>query len=232
MAAGETQYTHSQGLIELREALCQHYWEKYRVRVTPEQFIVTSGTSPAMILIFGALLDPGDEMLLPNLHYACYPNILKLVDAVPRYVPVREEDGFQLNPAELGPYLTPRTKAVLVNSPGNPTGTLASAANLARLAELGPYVISDEIYHGLVYEGKEHSILEFTDRAFVINGFSKVYAMTGWRLGYLIGAAGFHPALAKIDAEFLHFGQPLCPTGRDCGPDPGRRRDRGHAGHL
>jgi len=209
MAAGETQYTHSQGLIELREALCEHYWEKYRVRVTPEQFIVTSGTSPAMILIFGALLDPGDEMLLPNLHYACYPNILKLVDAVPRYVPVKEEDGFQLNPAELGPYLTPRTKAVLVNSPGNPSGTLASAANLARLAELGPMVVSDEIYHGLVYEGKEHSILEFTDRAFVINGFSKVYAMTGWRLGYLVAPPDFIRPLQKLMQNFFISANPF-----------------------
>jgi aspartate/methionine/tyrosine aminotransferase len=209
MAAGETQYTHSQGLIELRETLCQHYWEKYRVRVNPEQFIITSGTSPAMILIFGALLDPGDEMLLPNLHYACYPNILKLVDAVPRYVPVKEEDGFQLDPAELGPYITPRTKAVLVNSPGNPTGTLTSAANLARLAELGPYVISDEIYHGLVYEGKEHSILEFTDRAFVINGFSKVYAMTGWRLGYLVAPPDFIRPLQKLMQNFFISANPF-----------------------
>ncbi|MFZ5448798.1 MAG: pyridoxal phosphate-dependent aminotransferase [Thermodesulfobacteriota bacterium] len=209
MAAGETQYTHSQGLIELREALCEHYWERYRVRVTPEQFIVTSGTSPALILIFGALLDPGDEMLLPNLHYACYPNILKLVDAVPRYVPVREEDGFQLNPAELNSYLRPRTKAVLVNSPGNPTGTLASAANLARLAELGPYVVSDEIYHGLVYEGQEHSILEFTDRAFVINGFSKVYAMTGWRLGYLLAPPDFVRPLQKLMQNFFISANPF-----------------------
>ena len=162
-----------------------------------------------MILIFGALLDPGDEMLLPNLHYACYPNILKLVDAVPRYVPVKEEDGFQLNPAELGPYLTPRTKAVLVNSPGNPSGTLASAANLARLAELGPMVVSDEIYHGLVYEGKEHSILEFTDRAFVINGFSKVYAMTGWRLGYLVAPPDFIRPLQKLMQNFFISANPF-----------------------
>jgi aspartate/methionine/tyrosine aminotransferase len=209
MAAGETQYTHSQGLIELREVLCLHYWEKYRVRVTPEQFIVTSGTSPAMILIFGTLLDPGDEMLLPNLHYACYPNILRLVDAVPRYVPVKEEDGFQLDPAELSTYLTPRTKAVLVNSPGNPSGTLASATNLARLAELGPMVISDEIYHGLVYEGKEHSILEFTDRAFVINGFSKVYAMTGWRLGYLLAPPDFIRPLQKLMQNFFISANPF-----------------------
>jgi aspartate/methionine/tyrosine aminotransferase len=209
MAAGETQYTHSQGLVELREVLCQHYWERYRVSVQPEQFIVTSGTSPAVILIFGALLDPGDEVLLPNLHYACYPNVLRLVDAVPRYVPVREADGFQLNPEELGPYLTPRTKAVLVNSPGNPTGTLMSAAHLARLAELPPYVISDEIYHGLVYEGQEHSILEFTDRAFVINGFSKVYAMTGWRLGYLLAPPDFIRPLQKLMQNFFISANPF-----------------------
>jgi aspartate/methionine/tyrosine aminotransferase len=209
MAAGETQYTHSQGLLELREALCQHYWEKYRVSLQPEQFIVTSGTSPAMILIFGALLDPGDEVLLPNLHYACYPNVLKLVDAVPRYVPVREEDGFQMHPEELGPYLTPRTKAVLVNSPGNPTGTLMSAAHLARLAELGPYVISDEIYHGLVYEGQEHSILEFTDRAMVLNGFSKFYAMTGWRLGYVLAPPDFIRPLQKLMQNFFISANPF-----------------------
>ncbi len=232
MAAGETQYTHSQGLMELREVLCRHYWDKYRVSVEPDQFIVTSGTSPAMILIFGALLDPGDEVLLPDLHYACYPNVLRLVDAAPRYVPVKEEDGFQMNPAALGPYLTPRTKAVLINSPGNPSGTLMPPDWMARLADLGPYVISDEIYHGLVYEGQEHSILEFTDKAFVINGFSKLYAMTGWRLGYLLAPPGFHPPPAEIDAEFLHFGQPLCAAGRHCGPDPGRGRDRSHAARL
>jgi (5-formylfuran-3-yl)methyl phosphate transaminase len=209
MAAGETQYTHSQGLIELREALCQHYWEKYGVRVQPEQFIVTSGTSPAMILIFGALLDPGDAMLLPNLHYACYPNILRLVDALPNYVPVKEEDGFQLNPEEVGPYLTPRTKALLINSPGNPSGTLMPPAWMARLAEMGPYVISDEIYHGLVYEGKEHSILEFTDRAFVINGFSKVYAMTGWRLGYLLAPPDFIRPLQKLMQNFFISANPF-----------------------
>ena len=125
MAAGETQYTHSQGLMELREALCQHYLGQVPgVRLSPEQFIVTSGTSPAMILIFGALLDPGDEVLLPDLHYACYPNVLRLVDAVPRYVPVQEEDGFQLNPAELGPGSRPAPRRCIINSPGNPTGTL------------------------------------------------------------------------------------------------------------
>ena len=99
MAAGETQYTHSQGLMELRQALCRHYWDKYRVSVTPEQFIVTSGTSPAMILIFGALLDPGDEVLLPDLHYACYPNVLQ---AGGRGAPLRAGRGGRRLPVEPG----------------------------------------------------------------------------------------------------------------------------------
>jgi aspartate/methionine/tyrosine aminotransferase len=209
MAAGETQYTHSQGLIELREALCQHYLEKYGVRLSPEQFIVTSGTSPAMVLIFAALLDPGDEVALSDPHYACYPNFLRLVDARPHYVRVREEEGFQFQPEELKPHLTPRTKGIIINSPANPTGTLLTPERLAQLADLGPYIVSDEIYHGLVYEGKEHSILEYTDRAFVINGFSKLYAMTGWRLGYLVAPLEFVRPIQKLMQNFFISANPF-----------------------
>jgi aspartate/methionine/tyrosine aminotransferase len=125
------------------------------------------------------------------------------VDAAPCYVPVREEEGFQFRPEELGPYLSRRTKAMIINSPANPTGTLLSARRLAKLAELGPFVVSDEIYHGLVYEGEEHTILEFTDRAFVINGFSKLYAMTGWRLGYVIAPLDFVRPLQKLMQNFF-----------------------------
>ena len=230
MAAGETSYTHSQGLLELREALSRHYLEKYGVGVKPEQFIVTSGTSPAMILIFAGLLDPGDEVLLTDPHYACYPNFLKLVDATPRYVPVTEEEGFQFRPEELGAYLSPRTKAVIINSPANPTGTLLSPERMARLAELGPYIVSDEIYHGLVYEGKEHTILEFTDRAFVINGFSKLYAMTGWRLGYLIAPPDFIRPLQKLMQNFFISANPFVQRAgivalTQAGAEIGRMRD-------
>ncbi|MDD2903747.1 MAG: pyridoxal phosphate-dependent aminotransferase [Syntrophales bacterium] len=209
LAAGETHYTHSQGLLELREVLCAHYQEKYGVKLSPEQFIVTSGTSPAMVLIFAGLLDPGDEVLLTDPHYACYPNMLRLVEAVPCYVKVREEDGFQYRPQELGPYLTPRTKAMIINSPSNPAGTLLSQEDLAALAEQGPFIVSDEIYHGLVYEGKEHTILEFTDRALVINGFSKLYAMTGWRLGYLIAPLDFVRPLQKLMQNFFISANPF-----------------------
>jgi len=203
MAAGETQYTHSQGLLELRESLCAHYLAKYGVDLSPEQFIVTSGTSPAMLLVFAGLLDAGDEVLLTDPAYACYPNFLRLVDAIPRWVPVREEEGFQFNPEELASYLSPRTKAMIINSPANPTGTLLPPERLRRLADLGPYVVSDEIYHGLVHVGQEHSILEYTDRAFVINGFSKLYAMTGWRLGYLIAPRDFVRPLQKLMQNFF-----------------------------
>lgn len=203
MQRGETQYTHSMGLLELREAICQHYEAHYKVRLTPERIIVTSGTSPAMLLILAVLLDAGEEIVLTDPHYACYPNFVRLVDAVPRFMPLREDEGFQVNPRELARCLTPRTKAVLINSPANPTGTVLTRENLQEIAALGPYIISDEIYHGLVYEGQEHSILELTDRAFVINGFSKAYAMTGWRLGYLIAPLEFMRPLQKLMQNFF-----------------------------
>ncbi len=203
MQRGETHYTHSMGLIELREAISAHYRQAYGVDVGPDRIIVTSGTSPAMLLIFAALLDPGEEVVLTNPHYSCYPNFVRLADAVPTYVPVREDTGFQVEPAEMARAFTGRTKAVLINSPANPTGTVLSPDRLREIASLGPYVISDEIYHGLVYEGREHSILEYTDQAFVINGFSKLYAMTGWRLGYLIAPPEFIRPLQKLMQNFF-----------------------------
>jgi len=209
MAAGETQYTHSQGLPELREALCVHYRERYGVHLSPEQFIVTSGTSPAMLLIFAGLLDPGDEVILTDPAYACYPNFLRLVDAVPRRVPLREEEGFRLPVEDMPRFLGPRTKGIIINSPSNPTGMVLPPETLAELAGLGPYIISDEIYHGLVYEGREHSILEFTDRAFVLNGFSKLYAMTGWRLGYLIAPKDFIRPLQRLMQNFFISANPF-----------------------
>ena len=203
MQRGETQYTHSMGLLDLRQAICRHYEEKYGVSLTPERIIVTSGTSPAMLLILAALLDPGDEIILTDPHYACYPNFVRLVDGVARYAPIREEDGFQVHHRDLATRMSPKTKALLINSPANPTGTVLTRESLREIAGLGPYVISDEIYHGLVYEGQEHSILEFTDRAFVINGFSKAYAMTGWRLGYLIAPPEFMRPLQKLMQNFF-----------------------------
>ncbi len=201
MLEGKTRYTHSQGVRELREAISEHYLQKYHVEVDPDRIVVTSGSSPAMLLLFAALLDPGDEVILSNPCYACYPNIVEFVDGRPVEVPVFEEDGFQYRPREIEKRLSARTRAIIINSPSNPTGNLLEPEvmeEIASLAGKGLYVVSDEIYHGLVYESREHSILEFTDRAFVINGFSKLYAMTGWRLGYLIAPPEFIRPVQKM----------------------------------
>jgi aspartate/methionine/tyrosine aminotransferase len=200
---GKTRYTHSQGLLELRQAICEHYLKRYGVEITPEQVIVTSGTSPAMLLIFGALLEAGDEVIISDPHYACYPNFIRFVDGIPVRVPVAEEDGFQFRPEEIRRMVSPRTRAIFINSPANPTGNLLSPERMAEIAKLGPMVISDEIYHGLVYEGEEHTILEYTDESFVLNGFSKLYAMTGWRLGYVIAPSRFVRPMQKMQQNFF-----------------------------
>ncbi|HMK65459.1 MAG TPA: pyridoxal phosphate-dependent aminotransferase [Thermodesulfobacteriota bacterium] len=200
---GKTHYTDSRGLIELREAVAQHYGRQYGVTASPEQVLITSGTSPAMFMLFSALLEPRQEIIISDPHYACYPNFIQFVQGKPVRVQVYEEDGFQYRPEEIGKKIGAETKGIFINSPSNPTGTLLSAERMQALARFDPYIISDEIYHGLVYGEQEHSILEFTDRAFVLNGFSKLYAMTGWRLGYLIAPREFIRPLQKIHQNFF-----------------------------
>jgi (5-formylfuran-3-yl)methyl phosphate transaminase len=200
---GKTHYTHSMGLPELREAIAEYYGSRYGVKINPDQILVMSGTSPAMLLLFMSLLEPGDEVVLPNPYYACYPNFVRMVEGNPVFVNVYEEEGFQYRPEEIRSLMNPNTKAIFINSPANPTGNLMNPERMKAIAELGKMVVSDEIYHGLVYEGKEHSILEFTSQAMVINGFSKLFAMTGWRLGYVIVPPDFVRALQKLHQNFF-----------------------------
>ena len=195
---GETHYTHSLGLLELRESICEHYFDTYNVSVSPDQVIVTSGTSPAMLILFATILERGDEVIISDPHYACYPNFIRFFEGVPVSVNVYEEEGFQYTPEAIREKISQRTKGIIINSPSNPTGNLLSAQRMAEIASLGVPIISDEIYHGLVYEDREHSILEFTDNAFVFNGFSKKYAMTGWRLGYLIAPKFYIRSMQKL----------------------------------
>lgn len=200
---GLTHYTHSLGDLELREAICRHYEKTYGVFIKPEQVVVTSGTSPAMMLVFSSLLERGQEVVLSDPGYSCYPNFISFLGGVPVRVPVYEKDGFQPRAEAIRERIRDQTRAILINSPSNPTGNLLSEENMKAIAGLGPYIISDEIYHGLVYEGKEHSILEFTDHAFVLNGYSKLYAMTGLRLGYLIAPERFVRPIQKMQQNFF-----------------------------
>ena len=200
---GYTHYTHSMGIVELREAICEYYHDTYGVSVHPDQVVITSGTSPAMFTLFAVLLDEGDQVIISDPHYACYPNFIKFMQGEPVTVPVFEEDGFQYKPEDIEKKITSRTRAIFINSPSNPTGNLLSKKRMEAIAQFSPYIISDEIYHGLVYEGAEHSILEFTEHAFVLNGFSKLYAMTGLRLGYLIAPRPFIRPIQKVQQNFF-----------------------------
>ena len=183
---GATHYTHSLGDPQLREAISEFYKQEYNVNVDPECVVVTSGSSPAILMALMLLCQVGDEVIMSNPGYPCYRNFALACHAEPICVPLHAECDFQYNIDDIKAKITDRTKAIFVNSPMNPTGTLVSDEVYKELATLNIPIISDEIYHGLVYEGKTSTILEFTDNAFIVNGFSKRFAMTGLRLGYLI----------------------------------------------
>ncbi|MGD9824576.1 pyridoxal phosphate-dependent aminotransferase [Desulfobacter sp.] len=207
LAQNETCYTHSLGDLRLRRAISDYHKRIYGTIVAPGQILVTNGTSPAMLLVFSALLDPGDEVIVSDPHYACYANFIRYVQGEPVFVKVHEQDGFVFTPEAVREKITPKTKAIFINSPSNPTGTVIPEARIRQIVEVarehGLYIVSDEIYHGLTYEGKDHSIMEFTDQAFVLNGFSKLFAMTGLRLGYLIAPQKFVRALQVLQQNFF-----------------------------
>lgn len=211
MAEGATSYTHSLGLLELRQEICRHYRDYYGVKIVPEQVMVSSGTSPLMLLLFSTLLEDGDELILSDPGYACYPGFVKFSGGTPVLLRTAAEDGFQPRLDQVRPLITDKTRGLLINSPSNPAGSILSGEDMRRLAELPIPIISDEIYHGLTYQGDEHSILEFTQDAFVLGGFSKAYAMTGWRLGYLISPLSCMRTLQTLHQNFLicanHFVQ-------------------------
>lgn len=230
---GHTHYTHSLGIPELREAISDDYRQRYGVSVDPGRIIITQGTSPAMFLLFSALLEKGDSVITSNPAYACYNNFIEFAGGTSTAVPVLEEDQWQYRVAAVRDAIEERTRAVLLNSPANPTGTLLSPERMQAVCELaderGLHVVSDEIYHGLVYEGKEHSVLEFSDRAFVFNGFSKLYAMTGWRLGYLIAPQKYVRALQIACQNFFISANSMAQWAgvaalREAGPDVERMK--------
>lgn len=186
LTSGKTHYTHSLGSAELREEIARFYTREYSVTVDPGCVVVTSGSSPAILIALMTLCPSGDEVIISNPGYACYRNFILSIGAVPVEIPVHAENNFEYDHEDLKTAITPKTRAIFLNSPMNPTGTLARDEALRLLADTSVTIISDEIYHGLVYEGRTRSMLEFTDNAFVVSGFSKRFAMTGFRLGYVI----------------------------------------------
>lgn len=198
-----THYTHSLGDPELRAEIASLYNREYGVNVSPDRILVTSGTSPALLLVTILLCSPGSEVILSNPGYACYKNFVLAAHAKPVFVDLDPAKGFEYNIDDIKSKINSNTAAIFINSPMNPTGAILSEKFMRELATLGVTVVSDEIYHGLVYEGKAHSMLEYADDAIVLNGFSKRFAMTGLRLGYLIAPQKYMAALQKMGQNFL-----------------------------
>jgi len=180
--------------------------------VHPDQVLVSMGTSVLMHLLMLLLLEPGDEVILTDPTYACYSSFVRVARGVPVTVPIREEEGFQLDPEQVRRRITPRTRAIVICSPANPTGVVMRPDALKALAALDVPIVSDEIYHGLTYgtggrgaagPSADRTILSHTEQAFVLNGFSKYFAMTGWRLGYMIFPPEVGPAVMKLHQNVM-----------------------------
>jgi len=208
---GELYYTPAPGLPQLREAIAAYYRLRYGVELSPARILVTTGASAALLLACAVLIDPGDEVLLADPGYPANRHFVRLMEGVPRAVPVDATDGYQLAPQHLERHWGPRSVAALVASPSNPTGTLVSTERLSAMAdfagERGGTLIVDEIYHGLVYEGVYTTALAHSDDVFVVNSFSKYFQMTGWRLGWLVAPERYLGELDKL-AQNLYLAAP------------------------
>jgi len=200
LQAGLTQYTPALGLPALREAIAASYPEA--VRPDPARVVVTPGSSGALTLAFGVLINPGDDVLMADPGYPCNRNYVRLFEGRAVLVPVDASTSYQLTAAVIRQHWTPSTRAVLISSPSNPTGTLVPDADMAEIVrtvrERGGVLIVDEIYHGLTYGVPARSVLQHSADVFVVNSFSKYYGMTGWRVGWLIAPAGFVEAIDRL----------------------------------
>jgi aspartate/methionine/tyrosine aminotransferase len=190
LSRGHVHYTAALGLPKLREAISTHYSSRYGLEVSPQRIVVTAGASGALLLALGALVDPGDEWLLPDPGYPCNRHFVRLLEGLPVSLAVDATTNYQPTATQVEASWTDRTRGLLVASPANPTGTLLDRQTMASLADTvarhGGTLLVDEIYHGLTYGVDAMSALAISDEAFVINSFSKYFGMTGWRLGWLV----------------------------------------------
>ena len=203
---GRTKYTANAGLKELRAEICNYLARRFELSYEPQNVLVTVGGSEAIDLAIRALVKPGDEVIIPEPCFVCYEPITQLVGGVPVHIATRAEDEFRLTAEQLKAAITPRTKLLIFPYPNNPTGAVMSAADMQAIAEVlrdtNIMVLSDEIYSELTYGLDRHvsfaSLPGMAERTIVVNGFSKSYAMTGWRLGYAAGPVPVIKVMTKI----------------------------------
>ncbi len=207
---GCTKYTPSSGIPELRQAIAEKFAADNQIEYKPSQVIVSNGAKQSCFNAILATCEPGDEVLIPSPYWLSYPEMVRIAGAEPIFVQTREQNGWKMTAEEFENAMTPRTKMVILNSPGNPTGSVYTKEELEKIVEVAAeediLILSDEIYEKLVYDGTPHvSIASLSDEAYkltiTVNGFSKAYAMTGWRLGYL-GAPD--PIAKAIDSIQSH----------------------------
>ena len=206
---GQTKYTEVGGIPELRAAVCQKLKRDNGLDYTPDEVTVSCGAKHTLYNLVMALVNPGDEVLIPSPFWVSYPEQVRLLDGVPVPVPTPESTGFDLDPAVLRRAVTPRTRMVILDSPANPTGAVFSAPSLAEVARLAVekdlWVVSDECYEVLTYEGRHVSIAslspEIKARTVVVNTCSKAYAMTGWRIGYAAGPKAVIRAMTDVQSQ-------------------------------
>ncbi len=200
--AGHTGYTPATGIPELRRKIAKYYQSQYGIDIDPQRVIVTPGSSGALQLILGVLVNPGQAVLMTDPGYPCNKNFVEFMSGEPAILPVGPETGYQLSASQVESAWTETTRAVMVATPSNPTGTLIPRDELARIHEVARSrrgaLIVDEIYQGLVYGGENYTALEFGDDLFVINSFSKYYGMTGWRLGWLVAPEAYVDSLDRL----------------------------------
>lgn len=203
---GFTMYTSNRGILELRESISKYLKRLYDIEYNPHsEILVTTGSSEALDLAFRAIIDPGDEVIMTDPHYVAYPVCVALAGGIPVTVPTYEKNNFEVMPSDIKKMLSPKTKAILISYPSNPTGAVMSRELLLEIAEIAVehdlLIVSDEIYARLVYNG-EHvcmaSLPEMKDRVILISGFSKAFAMTGWRIGYIAANPDLIEAILKI----------------------------------
>lgn len=207
---GMTRYTPSSGTLELRTAICAKLKRDNGLEYEPDQIVVSNGAKHSLFNICQTILDPGDEVIIPEPFWVSYPELVQIAGGVPVMVHGHEENDFLVSADDMKPYITPRTKAIILNSPNNPNGCVwprEMLEDIARLAvENQLFVISDEIYEKLVYDGEKHVSIaslgeEIKAQTFVVNGFSKAYAMTGWRLGYCAGPTNVMKAVGALQSH-------------------------------
>ncbi|NNG66724.1 pyridoxal phosphate-dependent aminotransferase [Caldanaerobacter subterraneus] len=206
---GYTKYTPSSGIPELKKAICEKLLKDNGLHYTPEQIVVSNGAKHSIYNALSAILNPGDEVIIPVPYWLSYPEMVRLAYGKPVFVHTKEENDFKITAEELENAITPKTKAIILNSPNNPSGAVYTREELKKLArvieEANIFVISDEIYEKLIYEGEHVSIASFGEKikelTILVNGMSKAYAMTGWRIGYTASSLEVAKVMSNIQSH-------------------------------